>query len=129
MVAIDTNVLVRILVNDDTDQAARARRWMARHQEQGILVDHIVLVELVWVLRARYRQERAAIVRVLEALLDGASLVIPDEMLVREAVTRYAAGRGDFADQLVRARAESRGASPLATLDEELFGLRGFAKV
>ena len=129
MVAIDTNVLVRILVNDDTDQAARARRWMARHQEEGILVDHIVLVELVWVLRARYRVERTAIVRALEALLDGASLVIPDEMLVREAVTRYAAGRGDFADHLIRARAESRGASPLATLDEELFGLRGFTKV
>lgn len=129
MVAIDTNVLVRVLVNDDADQAARARRWMARHQDEGILVDHLVLVELVWVLRARYRQERAAIVRVLEALLEGASLVIPDEPLVREAVARFAAGRGDFADHLMRARAESRGASPLATLDEELHGLRGIAKV
>jgi predicted nucleic-acid-binding protein len=57
MVAIDTNVLLRVLVDDDAAQATRARRWMTRHEDEGILVDQVVLVELVWVLRARYRQE------------------------------------------------------------------------
>jgi predicted nucleic-acid-binding protein len=66
---------------------------------------------------------------VLRELLDGSSLVIPDAALVREAVERYAAGRGDFADHLIRLRAEAQGASPLGTLDEALHRLRGFAKV
>lgn len=129
MIAADTNILVRAIVGDDRAQSARARRWMSAHQSEGILVDHIVLVELAWVLRARYAQSRAEIARVLELLTATGGIVIPEEDVVRNALTAYKSGRGDFADHLMRERAAARGGAPLATFDESLHGLRGFAKV
>lgn len=129
MIAVDTNVLVRAIVGDDPVQGAAARRWMTAHQARGILVDHIVLVELVWVLRARYRQPRAEIARVIELLLGTGGIVIPDETAVRAALAAYKSGRGEFADHLIRERASAHGFSPLATFDEGLHGIKGFAKV
>lgn len=129
MIAVDTNVLVRAIVDDDPAQGAAARRWMTAHQSRGILVDHIVLVELVWVLRARYRQPRAEITRVIELLLGTGGIVIPDEPAVRAALAGFKSGRGDFADHLIRERASAHGFAPLATFDEGLHGMKGFAKV
>ena len=128
MIAVDTNVLVRAIVDDDPAQSAAARKWMTAHQSRGILVDHVVLVELAWVLRARYRQPRAEIARVLELLLGTGGIVIPDEPTVRAALAAYKSGRGDFADHLIRERASALGFAPVATFDEGLQGLRGFTK-
>ena len=128
MIAADTNLLLRAIVDDDPKQGAIARRWLSVNERQGILVDHIVLVEMVWVLRARYAQPREEIVRVLELLLATGGIIVPEESLVREAVIAYAAGTGDFADHLIRSRANARGASPVATFDQELHGLRGFTR-
>lgn len=129
MIAADTNILVRAIVGDDPAQTEIARRWMSVHQVGGIYIDHIVLVELVWVLRARYVQPRAEIVRVIELLLGTGGIVVPEEHLVRNALATYRAGRGDFSDHLIKERAHARGFSPLATFDESLHGLRGFAKL
>jgi predicted nucleic-acid-binding protein len=129
VIAADTNILVRAIVGDDPAQTELARRWMSAHQDGGIFVDHIVLVELTWVLRARYAQPRAEIAKVLELLLGTGGIVVPEEQLVRNALTAFKAGRGDFADHLIRERASARGFAPLATFDESLLGLRGYAKV
>lgn len=129
MIAADTNLLVRAIVGDDPAQGAAARRWMSAHQRTGILVDHVVIVELVWVLRARYRQPRSEIARVLDLLLGTGGIVIPDETAVRAAITAYKSGRGDFADHLMRERALALGATPVATFDTALHGIKGFAKL
>lgn len=129
MIAADTNLLARALVGDDRRQSAAARRWMTAHQAEGILVDHVVLVELAWVLRARYRQARREIVRVLQLLLETGGITVPEADVVRGAVEAYAAGRGDFADHLLRARAAAWGASAVATFDDDLLPLTGFARV
>lgn len=129
MIAADTNLLVRIIVDDDPEQADAVRRWIRLYGHDGILVDHIVLVELAWVLRARYRHGRDAITRVLEALLDTAGLVVSEPELVRLALDGYASGRGDFADHLIRARTAAQGAAPLASFDKSLHGLPGFSRV
>lgn len=129
MIAADTNVLLRAIVDDDPKQGAAARHWFSVNERQGILVDHVVLVELAWVLRARYTQPREEIVRVLELLLATGGVIVPEEQLVRDAVSAFAAGRGDFADHLIRLRANARGATPMATFDEALHGLKGFARL
>ena len=129
MIAADTNVLVRALVGDDASQSAVARRWLQRHERDGVYVDHIVLVELAWVLRARYLQTRGAIALALSRLLETSGLVVPQRELVRRAVEAFRNGPGDFADHLLRERAAAADASPLATFDKELHDLRGFAKL
>ena len=129
MIAADTNILVRAIVGDDPEQTEVARRWMSMHQVPGIFVDHIVLVELAWVLRARYAQPREEIARVLQLLLETGGIVVPEEHLVRNALEAFRTGRGDFSDHLIRERAAARGFAPVVTFDAALHGVRGFSKV
>ncbi len=129
MIAVDTNVLVRVLVADDAKQAEAARRWMSAHEVDGIFVDHIVLVELVWVLRSRYAQSRSSILRALDLLLATGGVVVPAEHTVRLALEAFRAGQGDFADHLIRERALAHSAAPVATFDAQLHHVRGFSRV
>ena len=62
MLGIDTNVLVRLLVEDDAEQTRRARGFVARAFEQGdpVVVSLLVLIETEWVLRSRYGFDKPA---------------------------------------------------------------------
>ncbi|MBA4070738.1 MAG: VapC toxin family PIN domain ribonuclease [Gemmatimonas sp.] len=127
MLAADTNLLVRLLDPDDDDkQGALAARWFRAHATDGVFVDTIVLCELAWVMRARYRKHRRDIHAVLARLLDVEGIVVGDAGAVRRALTRYAAGRGDFADYLLLERAAAAGASPVASFDRALRREKGF---
>lgn len=122
MIAVDTNVLVRFLVEDDREQTAIASAIVERaiDADEPLFVPQIVLCELVWVLSHAYRFRRADILNLLQQLRRGAQVTIerPDE--VRRAIESYAAGRGDFADYLIAERAMASGCSAVLTFDRAL---------
>ena len=94
--AIDTNVVVRLLLRDDPDQAALVDALV----EQGeLFIPYTVLIETEWVLRAAYRLGRARIAELLRALtlIDG--IAFPDRAAVSWASDRHATG-ADFADMI-----------------------------
>ena len=62
MVAVDTNVLVRLLTNDHAAQAARAA---AVFQSGPVFIPKSVLLETEWVLRYSYGLNTAAILRAM----------------------------------------------------------------
>ncbi len=103
MIAVDTNVVVRLLVADDATQAARARRLFEREQ---VLIVETVLLETEWVLRGFYRLEHDAIARLLRGLLGLPSVTLEHPRRVAQALTQYAAGL-DFADALHLAQASA----------------------
>jgi predicted nucleic-acid-binding protein len=122
MIGIDTNVLVRYLVQDDAAQFKEATNLLAgleKHRRSAHL-STITLCETVWVLTRAYRVERDRIVAVLERLLDTSLFVIEDKDAVREAVELYKTGKGDFADYLVGVRARAAGCGTVATFDQTL---------
>ncbi|MDQ3036633.1 MAG: type II toxin-antitoxin system VapC family toxin [Myxococcota bacterium] len=114
MIALDTNVLVRIVVDDDPTQARKARAMLAR--EQGF-VSVTVLLESEWVLRGAYELAPAAILTVFERLLRVRGIDVEDRARVERAVAWYADGL-DFADALHLAGAPT--ASSFATFDRKL---------
>ena len=118
MIALDTNVLVRFITQDDPRQAAAARRLLDARDETFFASD-VVLVELVWTLRRLYRYSRHEVVTVLQSLLDRTDFTVEDRQGTQQAVRDMAAG-GDFADALVAAKARTQGCSHLATFDEEM---------
>ena len=118
MIALDTNVLVRFITEDDPRQAAASRALLATPGETFYVSD-IVLVELSWVLRSVYRFRREEVGAVLRALLDRVDFVVADREGVQAAVRHLAAG-GDLADALLLAEARRHGCARLATFDEEL---------
>lgn len=97
MTAVDTNVLVRIITNDDKVQAARAAAFL-RDQDR-VFIAKTVLLELEWVLRSAYRIERRGIVSVFRSLLSVANAEVEDEAAVTRATVWYEKGL-DFADSL-----------------------------
>lgn len=118
MIALDTNVLVRALVQDDAAQTPFAQGLVA-HAE-GVFVARTVLLELEWVLRSAYRQTPATIHESLLRLLRLPHVVTEQAHQVAQALEDFARGM-DFADALHLAAAESAGAG-LHTFDA------GFAK-
>ena len=103
MQGVDTNILVRYLVQDDARQSALASELIENSftAANPAYINRIVLCELVWVLSAAYRFERAQIANALRQILVTDSFYVEDHSLAWEALTEYAAGSSDYADALI----------------------------
>ncbi len=125
MPALDTNVLVRYIVQDDSGQLAAARRLIERvvTQGQSLFVPVTVTLELEWVLRASFGYPKDDILRVLSSLFSAAELSFDSERALEVALQLYRDGSADFADCLHIALAAAAGEQPLWTFD------KGAAKV
>ena len=96
MIAVDTNVLVRVLTNDEPAQAKRA---VKRMRADTAWVSRTVLLETGWVLSHAYKLDAATIADAFTTLLGVATVEVEDRTAVLMAVSWYRAGM-DFADAL-----------------------------
>lgn len=130
MIAIDTNVLVRFLVEDDEAQTRAAASLIARAGRTGeqLFISDIVLCEVVWVLSTSYRFPNAEIIAMLRKVLHARQLTFrASDMLIR-ALEAFAAGKGDFADYVIREDAAAAGCDSVVTFDRVLLKESGFAR-
>lgn len=122
MLALDTNVLVRLLARDDAKQAAAADAAVAK----GAWVSHLVLAECVWVLDAVYGRTPRQLIAALDLLLAHEHLVLQDADVVASALAHFRAKPAmGFSDCLVLEIARKAGHQPLATFDKALGRLAG----
>ncbi len=119
MIAVDTNILLRLLVRDDGRQAAAAEDLLRRSAGSAILIPDLVLAELVWTLLRLYGYSRGATVEALRYLAGLADVEFEDRDRVERAMQLFEDG-GDFADALLADIARSHGASQLASFDAGL---------
>jgi len=117
VIAIDTNILVRALLNDDPIQSPLARKTMER--ARSILVPVTVIVELAWVLKSA-GWTRSRIYAALVELEGQASVHLDRAPEVHQALEDFRAGKADFADYLALNLAKSLGARALLTFDQKL---------
>ena len=126
MAGLDTNVLVRWLVNDDSAQAATVRRLMASLPPgQPLLVPITVTLELEWVLRARYRLDKVSVLSAFDALLETDELQFQHDESVEWALRTYRDGSTAFTDCLHAALCVWEEFSPLLTFDGRAAQLSG----
>ena len=125
MPALDTNVLVRYVVQDDSGQLAAAKRLISRcvAEGQSLFVPVTVALELEWVLRASFGCVKDDVLQVLSNLFSVAELTFESERALEVALQLYREGSADFADCLHVALATEAGEQPLWTFD------KGAAKV
>ena len=128
MISLDTNILVRLLVEDDDDQAAKARDLLRRSIEAGepCLVTIVALCELQWVLKRLYKVPREDRAGAIEDLLLDDRFLIEEPAVVGAAVVRFRNGKADPADYLIGLKSRSLGAQETATFDRALHGEDGF---
>lgn len=120
--AVDTNILVRILRQDPTApaQCAAARQWLAETEAAGetLLVSLCALLEAEWVLRSRYKVDRASMVSAIVAMLEAPGIEFEHQATVEETLVLFEQHpSADFADCLLAARATHLGRSRFLTFD------------
>lgn len=120
MIGLDTNILVRFLVQDDAEQAALATALMAglTEAEPGFIARE-VMVELVWVLERAYGLGRADISRAIDGLLEARELVVEASDRVALAADRYRKGGPGFADQMIALAGQGAGCRATMTFDRK----------
>ena len=118
MIGLDTNVLVRYIMQDDAKQARLASSLVESLtiSEPGY-VPLVAVVELVWVLSSSYELGREQVVSALEVLLQTKEIQVENADVVWRAVRQYRASNGDFADCLIERSASAAGCSRTMTFD------------
>jgi predicted nucleic-acid-binding protein len=131
MIGLDTNIIVRLFVDDDAKQVQSARNLVASRctAETPGFIDRVALCELVWVLASAHNYGRAAIADVVETLVASRDLRLEDHDLVRRALQDYRASNVDFADILIGYVNLARGCEATATFDPKAAKLKGFVRV
>lgn len=121
MVALDINVLVRLLVADDAAQARRAEELIATEHAAGrpVLLSLLVLLETEWVLRSRYELPKERIADAFSALLETEALLVEDEEALARALYRWRRQNCGLADCLIAERHQSLAASATVTFDRQ----------
>jgi predicted nucleic-acid-binding protein len=122
MRAVDTNVLVRLVVRDSPEQVRLAESFIA----SGAWMSHVVLAEAMWVLDAVYDRTPEQIAGAIDMLLNHKDLTIQDAEVVSNALEQFRKRPAlGFSDCLVLEIARKAGHTPLGTLDRDLAKLDG----
>jgi predicted nucleic-acid-binding protein len=116
MGAVDTNVLVRLLVADDPAQTKRATVFL--EARRPVWISTVVLVETVWVLKTVYGWSKAQILAMLHTATNSQEFAFQAVEPVRRAADLYASGKADFSDCLALELARAEGHLPFATFDK-----------
>lgn len=121
MIALDTNVLVRFLVQDDPKHGKAAAELVdgLTEQEPGYICREVI-VELVWVLERAYKMTRAQIAPAVEGLLTSREFVVEDADRVGLGLARYAMGGAGFSDRMILLASVDAQCACLATFDKAL---------
>jgi predicted nucleic-acid-binding protein len=128
LIGLDTNVVVRYLVQDDPTQSAAATRLMERvlTSERPGFISCITLCEIVWVLAECYAADRARIEDVIEHLLSSRQLIVEDAEIVWNALRDWRDSRADFSDALIGRRLLAQGGEKTMTFDRAAAKLPAF---
>jgi len=108
MIAVDTNVLVRVLVNDPgaNEQCRLARNLINVHGD--VWISGIVLTETVWVLESVYKFSKEQIICVLEKMIRHPHVHLENVEKLNNILTVFSAGNAGFADCLILNEAQQR---------------------
>ncbi len=118
MIGIDTNILVRYIMQDDVGQARAANRFVdSLSAEAPGFVPIVVIVELAWVLGSAYGLDRAQLMSAITGILSTKELVAEQPEIVWKAVRAFEADGADFADCLIAQTAMAAGCSGVMTFD------------
>jgi predicted nucleic-acid-binding protein len=126
MLAVDTNVLVRLIARDDANQVRVADDFVSK----GAWISHLVLAETVWVLDSVYGLSREKLTIAVEMLLNHRELTLQDSDVVAEALDNYRKRTAvDFSDCLVLSIARKAGHIPIGTFDRDFAKMEGVQRL
>ena len=119
MIGIDTNLLIRLAMQDDPVQCAKIDLFLASLSRHEVgFISLVTLIESVWVLENLYHLSKSGIVRFVQELLDARELTLEREAAVSQALQRFKASHADFADCLIERVSHHAGCNCTVTFDK-----------
>jgi predicted nucleic-acid-binding protein len=131
VIALDTNILIRLLTKDDPGQMVLVERLLQEAADAGepCFISDPVLCEVEWVLESSYRARRGDVLAAMQELFAGDLFVFEDREVLRQAIARYQESKADFSDCLIGAKASARGARTTYTFERALAQEPGFTRL
>jgi predicted nucleic-acid-binding protein len=128
MIGLDTNCLIRYLIEDDAKQAKTIAARLVQGFDDGevFLINQIVLCEVVWVLTRLYRVPKAGIVDALEKVMGADQFEIEAKGLALQALSDYKTTAADFADCLIAQKNRASGCTKTLTFDKRAKALQHY---
>ena len=127
MIGLDTNVVLRLLLNDDLKQRQRAVK--AIQQAKGLAVrvtiTLAVVLEMEWVLRSVAKMTKPQVLSVFDLLLESYDIEIDNEKALEQALHIYANAAADFAECLFLAQYQRMGCQTMLTFDAKAARMAG----
>lgn len=128
MIAVDTNILVRIFIDDlETAQVNRSRELAKK--AKYIYLAAVVLVETVWVLTRAYELNKQQIINIMQEIYENSAFVVEQEQIFLEALTYYKNNNADFSDCMILAAAKAADVKHLYTFDAKFARLKDVIKL
>ena len=127
MIGIDTNVLLRLLLDDDAAQAARLDAWLGTLPAAAsqLHVADVVLAEALWTLASVYCQPKPELLKALRALLAEPMFAFEHRAAVQAAVDAFESAGCGFADCLILAKNQALRCTGMVTFDQRMARLAG----
>jgi predicted nucleic-acid-binding protein len=121
MIGIDTNLLIRFILEDDPVWSKPVARFLENElsPERPGYINLVVLAELAWSVRRVHGFDRTRMAAMIEGLLASDSLIVERSEIVARALARYRHGSIGFADRLIVELNEEAGAVPTVSIDKE----------
>lgn len=127
MIGLDTNILVRLWVQDDPRQAEAARAFVSEHGRVpgSLRVSDAAVLEAVWTLKSVYGYSRTQISTALQSLIDEPAYALADTECMLVALAGYRRSSADFGDCLIAADNAAAGCEFTVTFDRTACRLPG----
>lgn len=128
MIGLDTNVLVRFIMQDDPIQSRHVRNIIERRlttQNPGF-ISLASILETSWVLESVYQQSRKQVAEAIRRILQVETFVIQNEQEVYTAMIALETGQGSFGDALIAALGSWAGCASTLTFDRKASRIHGF---
>lgn len=120
MIGVDTNILLRAVLEDDLDQAKAARIFLEKAcRENKLFISSFAILEMVWVLKMKKRSREQICESILD-LVDSPGIVIGNREIIIKAVEKYAHGKADFGDYMILSEGEYFGSKQMVSFDQTL---------
>lgn len=127
MIGLDTNVLLRLWLDDEPAQNERIDALLAEHGALpgSLLVSDIVLAEALWTLRTRFKQDKAAQLLAVRSLLNESAFAFEDRAAVAAAAALFEQASCGFVDCLIASKNTRLGCDFTASFDQRMSTLPG----
>jgi predicted nucleic-acid-binding protein len=128
MIGLDTNVLLRMFVEDDPAQSDRARGFVdAAGADASCVINPVVLAEFAWTLARNFKKKRPEVAHLIAGVLSMDDLDVPFRSAAERALAAYRGGKADFPDYFLAEINLELGCASTATFDQAALDSSAFS--